>query len=392
MTESSRRRIMFESSSESASNLRRGWRRRPNGRRNAKPRGVHASRTAEDSGSVGRLHRDRRHRAALAEPGPDRPQITHGVQSGDVSVDLGVVWARADRPSRMLVEVATTDSFRDIQSAVLVDALPESDFTAKALIEDLPPSQDIFYRISFQDLSSAVFGEPSIGRFRTAPQDRRSISFLWSGDTMGQGWGIDKARGGMRTYATMRRNRPDFFIHCGDNIYADCPINAEQKLPDGEVWRSIVTEEKSKPAETLADYRGNYKYNLLDENLRAFNAEVPTFALWDNHEVMEIVVAGRAAAAAARRRAECAGICGARPPGVPRIPADARDHGGAGPHLSQNFSMARCSTYSCSTCAAIAGRMANISTASMDPTIICSARSRSLGSSVSCCARRRPGR
>jgi alkaline phosphatase D len=104
---------------------------------------------------------------------------------------------------------------------------------------------------------------------------------------MGQGWGIDPARGGMRTYATMLKNRPDFFIHCGDNIYADFPIAAEKKLPDGGIWRSIVTEEKSKPAETLADYRGNYKYNLLDDNLRAFNAAVPTFALWDNHEVME---------------------------------------------------------------------------------------------------------
>ncbi len=218
---------------------------------------------------------------------PDRPQITHGVQSGDVSAHAGVVWSRADRPSRMLVEVATTDSFRDIKNAVFVDALPQSDFTAKALIEELPPDQDIFYRISFQDLSSAVFGEPQIGRFRTPPGDRRSVSFLWSGDTMGQGWGIDRSRGGMRTYAAMRRNRPDFFIHCGDNIYADCPIKAEQKLPDGGVWRSVVTEEKSRPAETLADYRGNYKYNLLDDHLRAFNAEVPTFALWDNHEVME---------------------------------------------------------------------------------------------------------
>ena len=36
----------------------------------------------------------------------DRPVITHGIQSGDVSVDSGVVWARADRPSRMLVEIA----------------------------------------------------------------------------------------------------------------------------------------------------------------------------------------------------------------------------------------------------------------------------------------------
>jgi alkaline phosphatase D len=218
---------------------------------------------------------------------PDRAQITHGVQSGDVSPDSGVVWARADRPSRMLVEVATTDSFRDISSAVFVDTLPEADFTAKALIENLPPGQDIFYRVSFQDLSSAVFGEAQCGHFRTPSIAKRSVSFLWSGDTTGQGWGIDTARGGMRTYATMLKNRPDFFIHCGDNIYADFPIAAEQKLPDGTIWRSIVTEEKSKPAETLAEYRGNYKYNLLDHNLRAFNAAVPTFALWDNNEVME---------------------------------------------------------------------------------------------------------
>jgi alkaline phosphatase D len=203
---------------------------------------------------------------------PDRPQITHGVQSGDVSDDAGVVWGRTDRPSRMLIEVATSDSFRDVINGVFVDALPESDFTAKALIDGLPPGQDIFYRVSFQDLSSAVFGEPQIGRFRTPPNDRRSISFLWSGDTMGQGWGIDVARGGMRTYTAMRGNQPDFFIHCGDNIYADCPIAPEQKLPDGGVWRNIVTEEKSNPAMTLAEYRGNYKYNLLDDNLRAFNA------------------------------------------------------------------------------------------------------------------------
>ena len=67
----------------------------------------------------------------------DRPQITHGIQSGDVSADSGVIWARADRPSRMLVEVATTDSFKDIRSAVAIDALPERDFTAKALLESL---------------------------------------------------------------------------------------------------------------------------------------------------------------------------------------------------------------------------------------------------------------
>jgi len=48
---------------------------------------------------------------------------------------------------------------------------------------------------------------------------------------------------------------------------------------------NVVIEEKAKPAETLAEFRGNYKYNLLDKNVLAFNAEVPIFAQWDDHEV-----------------------------------------------------------------------------------------------------------
>src|SRR5262245_64179381 len=214
-------------------------------------------------------------RPAISRAG-DRPAVTHGVQSGDVSTNSGVVWARTDRPARMQVEIATSDSFKDVRGGVFVDALPESDLTAKALIEDLPSGQDIFYRIRFQDLAQpTIVGEPAVGRFRTAPADLRSISFVWSGDTAGQGWGIEEARGGMRTYATMRKSRPDFFIHSGDNIYADGPIAAEVKLPNGEVWKNLVIEEKSKPAETLAEFRGNYKYNLMDANVRAFNAEVP---------------------------------------------------------------------------------------------------------------------
>src|SRR6476661_8742688 len=117
----------------------------------------------------------------------DRPLITHGLQSGDVTADSAVIWARADRPARMLVEIATTDSFKDVRNLAFVDALPESDFTAKLLVEDLPPAQDIFYRVRFQDLASpTISGEPKVGHFRTAPNDRRSISFIWSGDTAGR--------------------------------------------------------------------------------------------------------------------------------------------------------------------------------------------------------------
>ena len=83
----------------------------------------------------------------------DRPAVTHGVQSGDITADGGVVWARADRPSQMLVEVSTTESFSNARALPPIAALPESDFTAKLLIENLPPGQDVFYRVKFRDLS-----------------------------------------------------------------------------------------------------------------------------------------------------------------------------------------------------------------------------------------------
>jgi alkaline phosphatase D len=193
----------------------------------------------------------------------DRPKIACGIASGDVSTDSAVIWARADRPARMQVECSTVESFKTILHASSSDALPDRDFTSKLLLEGLPPGQDIFYRVRFEGIAeSGISGEAQVGHFRTAPVEHRAISFTWSGDTAGQGWGIDPSRGGMRTYRTMLENRPDFFIHSGDHIYADCPIEAELKLPNGEIWRNIVTEEKSVVAQNLAQFRGNYKYNL----------------------------------------------------------------------------------------------------------------------------------
>jgi alkaline phosphatase D len=216
----------------------------------------------------------------------DRPIITHGVQSGDVGPEGGVIWSRADRPSQMLVEVATTESFSNARALPAVAALPESDFTAKMLLENLPSGQDIFYRVKFRDLSHPeISSEAVTGRFRTAPADRRDVSFVWGGDVAGQGWGINPDDGGMVSFATMRKHRPDFLIHSGDTIYADGIISAEVKLRDGKIWKNLTIPEKAKVAETTEEFRAAHKYNLLDENLRAFNAEVPIFVQWDDHEV-----------------------------------------------------------------------------------------------------------
>ncbi len=217
-----------------------------------------------------------------------RPALQQGVASGEVQGDSAVIWSRTDRPARMIVEWATTSAFRDATRVVGPAALPESDYTAKAVLTGLPEDQTIVYRVRFQDLASPkVFSHPVSGRFRSAPGKRkRDVLFAWSGDCAGQGYGIDLARGGMTTFETMRRLQPDFFLHSGDVVYADNPIVAEVPLDDGTVWKNVVTEAKSKVAESLADFRGNYLYNLLDDNVRRFNAEVPLLVQWDDHEIL----------------------------------------------------------------------------------------------------------
>jgi alkaline phosphatase D len=184
--------------------------------------------------------------------------------------------------------VATSDTFKEAVKLAPIDALPHSDFAVKRLLSDLPPDQTIFWRARFVDLSDVnAVSEQVVGQFRTAPASRRAIRFVWSGDTAGQGWGINPDDGGMKTYATMARHNPDFFIHSGDTVYSDGPIKPEAEIAGGGFWKNVVAEGVEKVAETLGEFRGRWKYNLLDDNLKAFNARVPTFFQWDDHDVLD---------------------------------------------------------------------------------------------------------
>ncbi len=215
-----------------------------------------------------------------------RPIFTHGVQSGDVDMSSGMIWTRVDRPSRIMMEYSTTESFSNAVRLPAMNALPDSDMTAKRLLENLPSDQDIFYRFTAADLKDINnTSEPIVGRFRTAPASRRNVRFAWSGDTAGQGWGIDET--GMKTYATMAKHEPDFFIHSGDTIYADGAMKDEVELADGSKWiNKTLVDEKRKVAETLDEFRGQWKYNMMDEHVLAMNAICPTFFQWDDHEVL----------------------------------------------------------------------------------------------------------
>ncbi|MFF4046618.1 alkaline phosphatase D family protein [Streptomyces chartreusis] len=216
-----------------------------------------------------------------------RPKAGWGVQTGDVTCDSGLVWVRSDRPARMIVETSATESFRNARRwhGPLLGA--DTDFTGTTRLRGLPSGEQIHYRVLLADPDDPRrTGEPVTGTFRTASARRRDgIRFLWSGDLAGQGWGINPDFGGYTIYNAMGALDPDFFLCSGDNIYADGPITSSVALPDGSTWRNITTQEKSKVAETLAEFRGNFRYNLLDDNLKRFNAQVPSIVQWDDHEV-----------------------------------------------------------------------------------------------------------
>ena len=234
---------------------------------------------------------------AIIVSAAERPRALQGLQFGDPYDGAVVVWSRSDRAARMLIEWSYDQQFQRAQRVAGPHALDTTDFTVRQDLTGLEPGRDVFVRVSFQGLDNdRAISEPVTGRLivppaplldgRTRSRARGDIRFLWSGDVAGQGFGINTSFGGMKAFEAMRQRKPLFFIHSGDTIYADSPIPSSLTAEDGKMWTNIVTPEVSKVAETLDEFRGRYRYNLLDENVRRFNAEVPQIWQWDDHDVM----------------------------------------------------------------------------------------------------------
>jgi alkaline phosphatase D len=207
-----------------------------------------------------------------------RPVLTHGVQAGDPVNGSAVVWTRADRTARMVVEVARDESFAGALRIPGPMLTPETGFTGRVRVPT--PGEDVVYRVTAEDDRTA--SEPVLGRLRVP---RGDVRIQWSGDVVGQGFGINPELGGMTIFGAMADRRPDLFLHSGDTVYADGPLTETTTLNDGRTWRNVVTPEKSKVAETLDEFRGQYAYNLSDAHYRRFAASVAQVNQWDDHEV-----------------------------------------------------------------------------------------------------------
>lgn len=130
--------------------------------------------------------------SALAQTAPAaitrdsaRPQMAHGVQSGDPKADSAVIWTRSDRPARMWLDWATTANFNNATRVRGPYLLEDSDFTGRLDLVDLPAGQEIFYRVVLQDLrNERVLSEALPGHLRlpamAGAKATRDVRFTWA--------------------------------------------------------------------------------------------------------------------------------------------------------------------------------------------------------------------
>jgi alkaline phosphatase D len=168
-----------------------------------------------------------------------------------------------------------TSEGASFRSAVVTTS-KEHDFTAQVPLEKLTPATLYRYRVLTASLEGdGEFQEKATGRLKTAApaEAPESVRFLWGGDLGGQAHCRDAAKG-YAIFERMREAAPEFAVLLGDLIYSDDRCPAPPNVSGSDFLAS-----------TLDEYRAKHRYQRGDPALQWFLAEVPVYAIWDDHEV-----------------------------------------------------------------------------------------------------------
>jgi alkaline phosphatase D len=189
--------------------------------------------------------------------------------AGDVTADSAIIWLRADPGSEVVLHYSNDRRFIRVSSAGPFRVDKEADHTLKIEVQKLDPGTTYYYY-------AAVAGKKPgyLASFLTAPApaDAAKVSFCFSGDT----------RESYQPFTIMnavRAQRPDFFLHLGDTIYADFGGQARR----------------------LSDFWAKYRANRNDPATQLCFFETSTYVVWDDHEVVNNFFAGNPLAPTGRK-------------------------------------------------------------------------------------------
>ena len=163
-----------------------------------------------------------------------------------------------------LVRAALTSGATTVRSSWQA-AKSEVDFTVQIPFENLKP--DTTYQILWESKSSEK-GEVSSysGNFSTAPNEQAEKPLQIVTSTCQYFWSHDDAERGFKTYDSMARLNPDFFVQTGDYVYYDKP---------GPLAKTLE--------------KARHKWHAMDAwpALRDFYQKIPVYLLKDDHDLLD---------------------------------------------------------------------------------------------------------
>ena len=213
-----------------------------------------------------------------------------GVTAGDVRSTSAILWARANRTGRYVLQVRTSRRFgrcpvaaRRVRAPAFtgasgrrfvrarVTARRSNDKTVQKRVTRLRPATQYFYRFCARGRRS------EIGRFETAPRrsSNRAIEFALTGDydatprpgTSGPYWN------NFQVWRQVARERNDFNIALGDTIYSDPEVPGFDNVPGRRTNALTVRQKWAK-----------YRLNLGRRNLVRARESTGFYSHWDDHE------------------------------------------------------------------------------------------------------------
>jgi len=189
--------------------------------------------------------------------------------AGDVTPDGAMVWLRAEPESKVFLQYGKDPGLGDLSSIGPFSVEKDADNTALIQLENLEPATTYYYRAALADKQPGY-----VAHFLTAPKpdDPTKVSFCFSGDT----------RESYQPFTVMdavRAQRPDFFLHLGDTIYADRGASAHR----------------------LSEFWAKYRANRADTWTQVCFAETSAYVVWDDHEVEDDYLPGNPLAPIGRK-------------------------------------------------------------------------------------------
>ena len=223
---------------------------------------------------------------ACAADDPSLGRITHGPILGRLSSDGVGVWARTHRPAAFQVRYWPVGGSAERVSAPVTTA-SDSDNTGWAQLAGLEPDTLYAYRL---EASGAV---PPVATFRTLPaasqvadpalNPRGLFNFSFEFACGNKQYGPDQPA--FRTMLAKLDDRAHFAVQNGDWLYEE-----QRDYPAAEWLRQSGAADTPRVvalAPTIAGVWQNYKLYLergLD--MAAWHREMPSFFVFDDHEIL----------------------------------------------------------------------------------------------------------